>query len=333
MCHPRKFKCEKDKEILDRIAVERNIQHKTIEGYYNSAMLFIEYTGRSLIDSIKLYEKEEEELVWKRRTIKKDLIGFRTFLQVNYLENTAKVYMQRILAIFRHLDLELMPLPNISKKNTNTLPPITHEDLLTHDELKEALELSNPCMKAYLTFAVSSGCARAEAISLTIKDYLLANDFSNLEDNLDDLKIRYLIGLIDEDFIPLFKLKRIKTNKHYFTFCSPQANHYIKEFLLNSERELNLDSSLFGLNKYYVHKYCAEINEKLNLGYARKYTRFRAHMFRKYNASTLYNNGMHMEDVDSLQGRSKDSVHKSYFMENPQKLKDKYCEYVECLII
>ncbi len=332
MCHPRKFKCENDKKILDRVAVERNIQYKTIEGYYNATTLFVEYTGRSLTDSLKLYEKEEEEVVWKRRTIKKDLIGFRAFLEVNYLENTAKVYMQRLLAVLRHLDLELMPLPNISKKNTNTLPPITHEDLLTHDELKQGLELANPCMKAYITFAVSSGCAKAEATSLTIKDYLLANGFNNLG-NFDNLKIRYLIEMIDSNYIPLFKLKRIKTNKHYFTFCSPQANQYIKDFVLNDNRELNLESSLFGLNKYYVHKFCSEINETLNLGYARKYTRFRSHMFRKYHASTLYNNGMHMEDVDTLQGRSKDSVHNSYFLESPEKLKDKYCEFVECLII
>ena len=332
MCHPRMFKNKNDKLILDQVAVERNIQHKTLEGYYNSVFLFIEYTGRSLTDSLHLYEKEEEELVWKRRTIKKDLLGFRTFLQVSYLENTAKVYMQRLLAVLRHLDLELMPLPNISKKNTITLPPITHEDLLTHEELAEALGLCNPKMKAYLTFAVSSGCARAEACSLTVYDYLIANGFSNLE-KLDNLKIRYVLGMVDTDFIPLFKLKRIKTNKHYFTFCSSQANKYIKEFLLSDTRDLSLDSPLFGLNKYYLDKYCTEINDELSLGSARKYKRFRSHMFRKYHASTLYNNGMHMEDVDTLQGRSKDSVHNSYFMESPEKLKDKYCEFVECLII
>ena len=332
MCHPRKFECENDKTILDKISIERNIQHKTLEGYYNAVFLFVEYTGRSLTDSLRLYEKEEEEIVWKRRTIKKDLLGYRTFLQVNYLENTAKVYMQRLLAVLRHLDLELMPLPNISKKNTNTLPPITHEDLLTHSELIKALDLCNPCMKAYLTFAVSSGCARAEACSLTVKDYLTANGFSDLT-NFDDLKIRFLLEMIDTSQIPFFKLKRIKTNKHYFTFCSPQANQYIKDFLLNDKRELSLESSLFGLNKYHLNKYCTEINEELSLGSARKYKRFRSHMFRKYHASTLYNDGMHMEDVDTLQGRSKDSVHNSYFMENPQKLKDKYCEHMECLII
>lgn len=334
MCVPRQFKCENDKLILDRIGIERHVKYKTLEGYYNAVSLFVEYTKRSLTDSLELYEKEEDELVWKRRTIKKELLGFRTFLQESYLENTAKVYMQRLLAVLRHLDLELMPLPGVSTKNTNSLPPITHEDLLTREELVKALALCNPVMRAYLCFAVSSGCARAEALSLTIEDYLIANGFT-IEDisGFDDLKIRYIIGLVDDSCIPCFRLKRIKTNKHYFTFCSPQANKYIKQALLTAKRELTLESNLFELNNYYIGKYCTEINDKLNLGSARKYMRFRSHMFRKYHASTLYNAGMHMEDVDTLQGRSKDSVHSSYFMENPEKLKKKYEDFVECLEI
>ena len=56
-------------------------------------------------------------------------------------------------------------------------------------------------------------------------------------------------------------------------------------------------------------------------------------MFRKYNASTLFNNGMDMADVDCLQGRGKDSTHSSYFMEDPNLLKQKYKQYVGVLTI
>lgn len=56
-------------------------------------------------------------------------------------------------------------------------------------------------------------------------------------------------------------------------------------------------------------------------------------MLRKFNASTLYNNGMSISDVDSLQGRGKDSTHSSYFMEDPELLRQKYLKYVEVLTI
>ena len=56
-------------------------------------------------------------------------------------------------------------------------------------------------------------------------------------------------------------------------------------------------------------------------------------MIRKFHASTLYNDGMSIDDVDSLQGRSKDSTHQSYFMEDPILLKKKYQEHLECLLL
>ena len=40
-----------------------------------------------------------------------------------------------------------------------------------------------------------------------------------------------------------------------------------------------------------------------------------------------------LKDVDSLQGRGKDSTHAAYFMEDPMKLKEKYLEYVDVLTI
>ena len=56
-------------------------------------------------------------------------------------------------------------------------------------------------------------------------------------------------------------------------------------------------------------------------------------MLRKYHASTLYNNGMGMDDVDTLQGRGKDSTHQSYFMDDPEMLKKKYIEHMGAITI
>ena len=198
---------------------------------------------------------------------------------------------------------------------------------MTREELQKTLIISDDVMRAYICFATSSGCARKEALSLTVGDYLLANGLN------DEGNVREEIKKVDVNSVPCFRVKRHKTNKYYFTFCTPQANKYILKHLKNRRGVLNKHHPLFKINYYYLNKKCKAINDELDLGKCRKYNRFRSHMLRKYNASTLYNNGMHMEDVDSLQGRGKDSTHSAYFMEDPMKLKEKYLEYVDVLTI
>ena len=333
--HKRAKLNKSDLKILKVYASSKRLQKKTYEGYKDSLILYITYTGKHIKELFKLYEAEEDELPWKKRTIKQELVGFRNYLYETYLPLSAQRYFSRVQTFFRDHEIELVPLPKVNNKNTNDLPPMTHKDMLTRDELKEVISIATPCMKAYTCFAATSGCARAEALSITVKDYLLGNDceLTNPNNEYNSYIRKQLIKLDAEDRVPLFKIKRNKTNKYYFTFCTPQANALIKEYLLGSDRKLKLDSPLFDLNFYSLNKQCNYLNDVLELGTCRRTRRFRSHMLRKYNASTLYNAGMHMEDVDSLQGRGKDSTHSAYFMEDPMKLKEKYVEYLEVLSI
>lgn len=319
------------KYVKDYVKSKR-LQKKSYDGMKDCLILYCTYTGKHIKELLKIYEKEEESLPWKKRTIKNDLTGFRNWLYEYYLPSTCSRYFGRVLTFFRWQELELVPLPKVNKRGVNDLEPMTHKDMLTKEELKEALMITNPCMKAYTSFATSSGCGRSEALGLTVKDYLKGNDI-DVSSDLDNETIHELLVKLDTSNVPLFKIKRKKTNKYYFTFCTPQANGLIREYLLGSERKLTLDSPLFDLNFHKLQKYCQQVNDDLDLGLARNMNRFRSHMLRKYNASTLYNNGMHMEDVDSLQGRGKDSTHSAYFMEDPMKLKEKYLEYVDVLTI
>jgi len=137
-----------------------------------------------------------------------------------------------------------------------------------------------------------------------------------------------------EFIIPIFRIRRQKTNKFYFTFCSHEASKYIVDYLLNLDN-LNHEDKLFDLNLYYWNKYFNNINDELNLGKVGEYNRFRSHMLRKFHASSLYNfnNGLSLSEIDALQGRGKNSTHSSYFMENPQILREKYINSLDALII
>lgn len=132
------------------------------------------------------------------------------------------------------------------------------------------------------------------------------------------------------------KEERIKTNKYYFTFCSPEANREIINYLLLRE-DLDNDklseTQLFKCNTAYFERHFAKINNTLNLGKIGAHNKFKSHILRKFHATNLYNNKMSLEEIDALQGRSKEATHSSYFTEDPTKLKEKYIQHLDCLTI
>ncbi|AMK15263.1 tyrosine-type recombinase/integrase [Methanobrevibacter olleyae] len=323
---------KRDEKLLDDLSKSRNLSSKTRQGYLNAINVYVLFNKKSFRDLLNEAEREEESGIrWKKRKLKQRLIDFRIYLQEKYLVSTAKVYFQRIISLYNHFEIEIHKLPPLSTKSGNIPKPITFEDLPTKEIIKNAVEIANPIMKSIILFMSSSGCARRETLNLTIQDFIDAtqeyHNKNNIKDILNDLKDK-------DDLIPIFRIRRQKTNKFYFTFCSPEASKEIINYLFNQNDLKNTDK-LFDINLYYLNKYFMEINDKLNLGKVGPYNKFRSHMLRKFHASTLYNtqNGLSLEEIDALQGRKKDSTHSSYFMENPYKLKKKYQDSLDAIII
>ena len=323
----------KDKEIMNGFIKVRNLNKRIIDGYNNAIKLYTNFNNMSLSELLKEAEKDEEKGIrWKNRKIKMRLLNFRVFLQNNYLISTAKVHFQRILTIYRHFEIEIHNLPQINLKNANKLKPIMFEDLPTKEIIKDAINITNPIMQAIILFISSSGCARQETLNITIQDFI---DATREYHDSDDIYEIITILIKRDDIVPTFKLKRQKTNKFYYTFCSPEAVTYILYYLIISKRKLKNEDKLFKTNLDYLNNYFNEINESLNLGKVRKYNRFRSHMLRKFHASILYNheNGLSLEEIDALQGRGKNNTHASYFMENPKNLKEKYINSLKSILI
>ena len=60
-------------------------------------------------------------------------------------------------------------------------------------------------------------------------------------------------------------------------------------------------------------------------GFKGKFRFFRSHVLRKYNASNI---GMVSDDIDAIQGRSKNAVHEAYIKTNPRELKERYKKHM-----
>ncbi|MFM5882423.1 site-specific integrase [Methanobrevibacter gottschalkii] len=322
-----------DKKIVEDISKTRNLALKTKQSYKNALNIYTTFQNESFNNLLKEAEYEEElGIRWKKRKLKQRLVNFRIYLNNNYLISTSKVYFQRILTLYRHYEIEIHDLPRISTKSAKMSKPITFEDLPTKEIIKCAIKISNPIMKAIILFISSSGCARRETLNLTVGDFIDATFEYHRTCNINDA----LSILNDLDFIiPTFRIKRQKTNKFYFTFCSQESSKAIIYYLINERTDLKYDDKLFNLNLYYWNKYFNNINNELNLGKVGEYNRFRSHMLRKFHASSLYNDdiGLSLSEIDALQGRSKNNTHSVYFMENPNKLKKKYVKVLEALLI
>ena len=158
--------------------------------------------------------------------------------------------------------------------------------------------------------------------------------------------IEALLILKDLDnVIPTFKLKREKTNKYYYTFCTPEAVDKIVEYLLTDRVEtledgtlklINLsdDDKLFDKEENYIPVAYYRYNDQFNFGQASDgFNRFRSHMMRKFHSNHLRKSGMSESDIDALQGRTKSTTRAAYFLDDPTVLLKKYVEHFPCLLI
>lgn len=324
------YKC--DEKLLDEFVKTRNLSPRTKHGYkdaLNKYTAFLKHSFEYLLDEAD--QEEESRIRWKNRKLKKYLINFRRYLQEEFMISTAKVHFQRILTLYKHFGIEIHELPKTSNNSCKQSKPITFDDLPTKEIIRKAIAISNPVMRALILFMSSSGCARRETLNLTIGDFIDASYEYHKKENIKDALL--VLNELNE-VIPNFRIRRQKTNKYYFTFCSPEASNEIVSYLLNY-RKLKTDDKLFKINLDYLNKNFGNINKELNLGKVGTYNRFRSHMLRKFHASSLYNaeNGLSLDEIDALQGRRKDNTHSSYFMENPLILKKKYMNSLDSLLI
>ena len=300
---------------------ERNIKKSTRTGYESALIKYTNLHEMSLEDLLFEAIDEENNLVpLKKRKIKKRLLDFRNYLFTSDLSpNTSKTYFSKVKTVYMHFEVEI---PHIPQAKYGKAYEINYRDLPTKSHIREAVEVSEGVMKAVILFMASSGSAKAETLSLTVGDFI--NATSNYHDGGSIKDILNKLTRAD-NVIPTFYLKRIKTNKFYYTFCSPEATRFIISYL-KTRFDLSHDDKLFDINDSKLSSNFQQINDNFNWGFKGKYRFFRSHTLRKFHASNI---GLAAEYIDSLQGRGKNMVHETYIKTNPEKLKELYASVVE----
>ena len=300
---------------LKQFSHARNIKKSTLKGYESSLNKYVKFNEMTIEELVEEAQNEEKRKIpLKNRTLKKRLIDFRNYLLNSDLSTkTAKTYFSKIKAYYRHYEIEIPILPKVSYDKpyeTNYL------DLPKHSDIKKAIDASSPLMKAIILFMISSGTAKAETLSLTIDNFIKATEEYHSGGTVENI----LNELENKNIVPTFYLKRIKTNKYYYTFCTDEATQFIIKYL-RTRNNLKVEDKLFDITDSSLSLKFRQINDSIGWGFKGKYRFFRPHTLRKFNASNI---GLSREYVDLIQGRGKDELYTAYIKTNPQKLKTIY---------
>lgn len=312
-------------KFFNKFIRERNVRDSTVTGYLSSIKKYESFHRKSIDDLInEALEEEGNNVPLKSRKLKGRLLRYRThLLKSNLSQNTVRSYFTKIKTFYEHFEIEIPHLPQAKyarEYETNYL------DLPSKDHIRMALDISTLDLQAVILFMSSSGTAKAETLSLSVKDFILATrDYHTngpLNEILNQLNKK-------ENVIPTFYLKRIKTDKYYYTFCSSEASQCIVKYLL-TRQDLKLEDKLFDFTYSTLLARFQEINDYYNWGFKGKYRFFRSHTLRKFHASNI---GLSAEYIDALQGRSKNEIHSTYIKTNPDKLKEIYLSVMGNVLI
>lgn len=349
MSSNKKIKKKWDKEsqnLLDKMKVQRNISPPTFKGYESALKSYCAFTNNSLQNLLMEALKEQDKNIPLRKTkLKKRLLGFRSYLQKEKIsQRTMHTYVTKVQTFYRNFEVEIPQLPAMTYDNEYIT---SYTDLPTQEQILKVCNMVDIHMRAVILFQVSSGSAKAETLSLTVRQFFEGiqeyTDIPFEEDKDTLINILKSLDFNNAEIIPQFYLTRIKTKKWYYTYCTPEAaeaiteslllrlehcNHKLKEKYTGSYHNKTTDflkNKLFNYSSSLLLSRYQEINDSMGWGFKGKYRFFRSHVLRKYNASNI---GMVSDDIDAIQGRSKNVVHEAYIKTNPRELKERYKKHM-----
>lgn len=324
-----------------------NTKPNTEKAYLQGMQDFTDYTGK---DPETLLEEAEEDIkagkLMRQRQIKRDLIGFRKYLQdLGKAPLTVKGRIVGVKSFFETFDIEIPKLPRTGKAKTleknNKIPQ--------KEDLQEILKVADPLEKAILLTGASSGLAANEICGLKVGEFKRGYD--------------------PETRITTLSLRREKVEFDFTTFLSPEASQAIWDYLDYRSRTVDTnqtrnksrlekqkvysDSDFLFICRQIPAEYLETHNDNLRKLDTRALTKvyrrlaekarkntpcndwgfIRSHNIRKWFNSAMLNAGADSFHVEFFMGHTLDDTRAAYFRANPEKLRELYIKYIPYLTI
>jgi len=335
-----------DSEMFQEFCFERELKEASINTYKHSLQMYVDFTGKTLEDLIEESEEEQNSGVLKRkRKIKEYFNRFKKHLNdaknqrgKPYSDASKRQFIVLLQAFYNHFDIDPPKPKNRKRRSRNQVQTI--DQLPSMEEIQEIMELANSLYRATITLGLSSGMGASEIVSLTFGHFYDAIGLKEYPDSIPDL---LKMAKEDDNIVPLWKIIRIKTEKSYFTFSSPENVMYILKYL----KEFNIkypDYQPKPTDKLFRSlKYNRPIKpNSLTVMYGRLHDRLdqrslndriivRSHNLRKRFASTLEANKMSYIRIKWLMGHDVQTTDDSYFYAEEESIRADYVEILDQL--
>ncbi len=340
----KKYFSVENESIFKEFCSNRELAEKSIKLYKYALQEYSDFTGKTLEELIEEAEDEEESINrYRKRKIYSYLNEFKLHLDKLDIAQYSKNHkMILIRSFYNEFEIQL-PRPK-KRKSRKARMPETVVVLPKMEEIKRFLEYCNNAYKAIALMGISSGMGRAEISSLTFKNFYDSIPLEKYPSNIPELieKVKPRVKQ-EETFVPLWKIKRIKTDNLYFTFSSPESVERIITYLedLNHKfpsYEPNPDDKLFrslisnnptkptDISSMFNH-----IGRKKGFRKVGDHYVVRSHGFRKFFATTLEKNRVPHLTTRWLLGHTIEPVASAYFKADPEALREEYIEVVDKL--
>jgi site-specific recombinase XerD len=353
-------KLKKDTKIklwLSRIGAKPN----TVKSYILGMQEYTEFTKMTPYGLILKAEADIKAGKLMRERIMTLLITeYREFLEQKGLAPmTIKGKMTAVCSFYKTNQIDLPVLPRCvfkarAQKKRRTIP--------TKEDIQEILKHADILERAIILVGVSSGLAVNEIANLKIGEYHEGNDEKTKITTLHLVREK-----VDYEFITCLSPEATKAVDDYLAYRERKTTTYRenREHQLEKQRIVSDEGYLFIKrnisDKYLTYKHDKKktkaqndkirenmrkidtesiitmyrrLNEEAQKSTpAGEWNVIRSHTMRKYFNSTMLNAGASMFLVDYCMGHQLDATHETYFQGQPQKVRERYSEYVHHLII
>ena len=319
---------EMDYKTRDHVgSIFAHMKENTKKTYVTTIRKYEKFHGLSFNELIEEALNEQEEGIPEHRLkIYDRIMSFRDWLIDNYKFATVSQDYTRVKTIYKRSRVKLPYFPPIERKQCQHNPIIDYWEVLSKDEIREALEWFRPNMRARIMTMATGGYSLEETATMTIRQFL--TDLWEYHQSENPHQAMTILSMQD-NIVWMTKMMRVKTGKHYYGICNPESVQAIAQSWVNRDID-NLDAPLFRQTKQWVTKHMGEINDVLGLGEAGGFRRFTPHSLRRYNATNLSGASLSQKEemqinmIDEIQGRAMSDVQDRYIKTNPIKQKLMY---------
>lgn len=315
-------------ELYNDFCIENNYAEDTLRKYKNTLNNYCNFHKKTLEELIEEAEHEEETIPYlKKRKIKKRLTSFRNYLnnEKKFSAWTVKTNVMCVKSFYKYHEITL-PTIKLTNLNDSDNESIGIKDLPDMNTIRTAIESTKKIKhKALFLFSACTGSARNELCTFTFKQFLEGVlPYCPTAETPKDI-IKSLDGRCEElEVIPVFKMKRHKTNTYYYTAITPECTQFMINYLKSEGQDLKDDDRFFKLGKHGVSAAFDLVNKKFNWGKRGNYAFFSSHRVRKFNASKIKD----MDFGDYIQGRTTTATRRAYYKIDIEDVRKKYKEHM-----